>query len=218
MNLPSRLLRIVRYVLFLCGVCMLLIVAAAYIHRFASLRAEQARFIERQEQMRADRVEEETDAETGAVAQSALAGSTGVSTIASGAAESPLEPLGLLKISKLRLEVPILKGTDELTLNRGLGWIDGTSLPGREGNSGIAGHRDSFFRHLEDIQVGDAIEVLTPTANHIYTVDGMRVVSPSEIDVLRPRQKSSITLVTCYPFSFIGPAPSRYIVEASLKQ
>ncbi|HEX4922152.1 MAG TPA: class D sortase, partial [Candidatus Bathyarchaeia archaeon] len=178
----------------------------------------QSRFMERQEQMRADLVDEEPGAETAAIGKSRSARSTRPSTIGSESTESSLEPLGLLKISKLRLEVPILKGTDELTLNRGLGWIDGTSLPGGEGNSGIAGHRDSFFRHLEDIQVGDAIEVLTPKANHVYTVDGMRVVSPSEIDVLRPREKSSLTLVTCYPFYFIGPAPSRYIVEASLKQ
>ena len=217
MRLRSTLFRIVRYALFLVGVCMLFVFAAAYIHRFVSLRADRARFIAKQEQTSVDQSSEESLVSS-IGEKSALPRPPGLSTVNSQSGESSLEPLGVLKISRVRLEVPILKGTDELTLNRGVGWISGTSLPGEEGNLGIAGHRDSFFRRLQEIQVGDAIEVLTVEAKHVYKVNGMRVVSPSEIDVLRPREKSSVTLVTCYPFSFIGPAPSRYIVEASLKQ
>jgi LPXTG-site transpeptidase (sortase) family protein len=193
----SALFRIIRYFLFLVGACMLLTVGVAYLDRFASLRAERARFIAPEEKRNANPESAKGNAQPGS---------------------SSGEPLALLRIPRLHLEVPVLTGTDEVMLNRGVGWIAGTSLPGGEGNMGVAGHRDSFFRPLEEVQLGDAIEVLTLKAKHVYTVDGMRVVSPSEIDVLRPRERSSLTLVTCYPFYFIGPAPSRYVVEASLKQ
>lgn len=212
---PSRMLR---YALFLGGACMLLVVLAAYIDRFVSLRAQQARFTAKQEQTRAAQGTERPVAISVAVGNLASSRSAAPSKTISRSSEPSLPPLGLLKIPKVHLQVPILEGTDELTLNRGVGWIPGTSLPGKEGNSGIAGHRDSFFRQLKKIEVGDEIEVLTVEAKYVYSVAGMRIVSPSEVDVLRPREKSSITLVTCYPFSFIGSAPSRYIVEASLKQ
>ena len=82
--------------------------------------------------------------------------------------------------------------------------------------TGIAGHRDSFFRRLEDISKGDFIELVTLQGTSVYEVDQIRVTTPADLSPLQPRAKSSLTLVTCYPFQFIGPAPSRYIVEASL--
>ena len=125
-------------------------------------------------------------------------------------------PLAILHISKVQLEVPVLEGTDDLTLNRGVGHIVGTARPGEEGNIGIAGHRDGFFRVLKDIGPGDAIELLTPRETIRYIVDQVVLVDPKDVSVLQPRSIGSLTLVTCYPFYFIGSAPQRYIVEASI--
>jgi len=127
-------------------------------------------------------------------------------------------PLALLRIPKLRLEVPILEGTDAVTLNSGVGRIAGTALPGQRGNIGIAGHRDGFFRSLKDINNGDAILLITGKHTDTYIVDKIHITSPHDVSVLRPSVHSELTLVTCYPFYFFGPAPKRFIVQASLKQ
>ena len=123
-------------------------------------------------------------------------------------------PLAILSIPKIGLEVPVLAGTDDLTLNRGVGLIDGSPRPGEIGNSGIAGHRDGFFRGLKDVGVGDAIEVLSLSARHSYVVESIRIVQPEDVSVLDPTSSPVLTLVTCYPFYFIGSAPQRYIVRA----
>lgn len=125
-------------------------------------------------------------------------------------------PLGVLSIPKLRLEVPVFAGTDERTLDVGAGWIEGTAKPGQSGNIGIAGHRDGFFRGLKDIVVGDRLDLTIPDRTARYIVDEVHIVNPSDVSVLQPRVKPSLTLVTCYPFYFIGSAPQRYIVHASL--
>jgi sortase A len=130
----------------------------------------------------------------------------------------PVESLAVLRIPTLQLEVPLLDSTDEVTLNRGVGRIAGTSLPGQGGNIGIAGHRDGFFRRLKNIRTGDAIELATISGTDVFVVDRIRITSPNDVSVLRPRTKHSLTLVTCYPFYFVGPAPSRFIVQASLKE
>ena len=124
-------------------------------------------------------------------------------------------PLAVLRISKLHLEVPVLEGTDDLTLNRGVGRIRGTAQFGNDGNVGIAGHRDGFFRGLKDINIGDKLDLEERNRTDTYVVDQLQIVGPNEISVLRPRSKPSLTLVTCYPFYFIGSAPQRYIVHAS---
>jgi sortase A len=125
-------------------------------------------------------------------------------------------PLAVLRIAKVNLEVPVLEGTDDLTLNRGVGHIAGTGRPGEEGNIGIAGHRDGFFRVLKDIGPGDAIEVVTPSRRDIYRVEQIILVYPNDVSVLQSRPGRWLTLVTCYPFYFVGSAPQRYIVQASL--
>lgn len=127
-------------------------------------------------------------------------------------------PLAVLRISKVKLEVPVLEGTDDLTLNRGVGHIAGTVRPGEAGNIGIAGHRDGFFRVLKDIGPGDMIELQTPRGTDKYTVDQVVLVSPRDVSVLGPRPIRSLTLVTCYPFYFIGSAPQRYIIRASMAE
>jgi len=125
-------------------------------------------------------------------------------------------PLAILRIPRLNLEVPILNGTDDITLNRGVGWIEGTAQIGENGNMGVAGHRDGFFRGLKDIKVGDRVELEGPERTDTYVVDQLQIVRPEDVSVLRPRSQPSLTLVTCYPFYFIGSAPQRYIVHASL--
>jgi sortase A len=123
-------------------------------------------------------------------------------------------PMGVLDIPSLRLQVPILEGTDDLTLDRAVGHISGTAPPGESGNIGIAGHRDGFFRLLKDIHVGDTIDLHSQLSDSHYVVDEIVIVPPTDVSVLEPRAKSSLTLVTCYPFYFVGSAPLRYIVHA----
>ena len=125
--------------------------------------------------------------------------------------------LAVLRIPKLGMAVPLLDGTDALTLNHSVGHIAGTARPGEGGNIGIAGHRDSFFRGLKNIHVGDVIQLERTNGFDTYIVDKTLVVMPSDVSVLRRRRISSLTLVTCYPFHVFGNAPERFVVEASLQ-
>jgi sortase A len=122
--------------------------------------------------------------------------------------------IAVLKIERVGLEVPVLDGTGEVALNRGVGHIDGTGRPGDGGNVGIAGHRDGFFRALKDVGAGDVIELRTPLRTDSYVVRELRVVPPEDLSVLDPTPVPSLTLVTCYPFYYVGPAPHRYVVRA----
>jgi sortase A len=127
-------------------------------------------------------------------------------------------PLAVLRFEKLNLRVPVFEGTDYWTLNRGAGWIKGSARPGETGNVGIAGHRDSFFRVLKDASKGDAIELDSAASTATFTVDEIEIVDPEEVAVLQPRTAPSLTLVTCYPFYFVGEAPQRFIVHAALSR
>ncbi len=126
-------------------------------------------------------------------------------------------PLAVLSIPKIHLEVPVFEGTDDVTLDRGVGRITGTARPGRPGNLGVAGHRDGFFRGLKDVTTGDEIKLALPEGEATYVVDQITIVTPQDVSVLQPRPISTITLVTCFPFYFVGSAPERYIVSASLR-
>ena len=125
-------------------------------------------------------------------------------------------PSAVLHIPKLNLEVPVYDGTDDLTLNRGVGRIIGTARLGEAGNTGIAGHRDGFFRGLKDIAPGDRIDLVLTSQTNRYVVEKIQITTPDDVSVLRPAPKASLTLVTCYPFYFVGNAPQRFIVSASL--
>lgn len=125
-------------------------------------------------------------------------------------------PLAVLRIPKIRLEVPVLSGTDDATLDRAVGHIEDTARPGTDGNSGIAGHRDGFFRGLKDIAPGDVIELDTLQGKDVYRVERTWVVDPEDVSVLDPTPTRVLTLVTCYPFYYIGAAPRRFIVRAAL--
>jgi sortase A len=122
--------------------------------------------------------------------------------------------LGLMDIPRLGLSVAVLQGTTSRTLRLGAGHIEGTALPGEVGNIAIAGHRDTFFRDLKDIRPNDEIQLQTATALFRYEVDWVKVVDPDDLSVLAPSTESTITLVTCYPFYLVGPAPRRFVVHA----
>jgi len=122
--------------------------------------------------------------------------------------------LAVLRIPRLAIEVPVLEGTDDWTLNRAVGHIEDTAGPGTDGNVGIAGHRDGFFRALKDIIPGDALELATLRGTERYHVERAWVVNPDDVSVLDPTPTRAVTLVTCYPFYFIGSAPQRFIVRA----
>ena len=126
-------------------------------------------------------------------------------------------PLAILRIPAINLIVPIFNGTDDSALNRGVGRIPGSAEPGRTGNLGIAGHRDGFFRRLGELSTGDLIEVDRAGHADRYVVAGSRIVKPDDISVLQRTQSPTLTLVTCFPFYFAGPAPERYVVIAAFK-
>jgi sortase A len=130
--------------------------------------------------------------------------------------ESMPPPIAILKIPKIHLEVAVFDGTEDSALDRGVGRIVGTSRPGEQGNIGIAGHRDGFFRGLKDIGPGDALELATHEKSQVFFVDRIQVVDPSDVTVLRAEDVPLLTLVTCYPFYHIGSAPQRFIVQARL--
>lgn len=124
-------------------------------------------------------------------------------------------PLATLQIRRLGVNVVVLAGTDDWTLNRAVGHIDGTPKPGDAGNVGLAGHRDGFFRPLKDVAVGDLIELATGERVDRYRVTETWIVDPTDVWVLDRTESPSLTLVTCYPFYFIGSAPKRFIVRAA---
>jgi len=124
--------------------------------------------------------------------------------------------IAVLRLVKLNVRIPVFKGTTRLVLNQGAGWIAGTARPGDIGNVGIAGHRASFFRPLRLLESGDLIELSTPARTLTYTVDEREIVSPRDTRVLRPRGAPSLTLVTCYPFYFVGSAPERFVLHATV--
>ena len=99
-------------------------------------------------------------------------------------------------------------------LRRGVGHIEGTPFPGEAGNSGIAGHRDTFFRGLKDVHPKDHIQLLTMAGVVPYQVEWVKIVAPDDVSVLAPSSDSTLTLVTCYPFYLVGPAPKRFVVHA----
>ena len=127
-------------------------------------------------------------------------------------------PVAVLTVGRLGIRVPVFDGTDDFALNRGAGWIAGTARPGQEGNVGIAGHRDGFFRGLKDVRTGDMLELATLQGVKHYAVDEVEIVTPDNVTVLQKRAEPSVTLVTCYPFYFIGDAPQRWIVHAALAE
>ncbi len=122
--------------------------------------------------------------------------------------------LAILKIPRLKLEVPVYAGTTDAVLDLAAGQIEGTALPGAVGNVGIAAHRDGFFRVLKDLKEGDTLVLDTPAATENYRVEWIRITTPTDVSVIAPTPTPAVTLVGCYPFYHVGAAPQRFIVRA----
>ncbi len=136
------------------------------------------------------------------------------SDISDSADDSAL-PIAVLRIARLDLEVPVYRDISELNLSRGAGWISGTAAPDTDGNMAIAAHRDRYFRPLKDIRIGDTLELESLSGQSQYRVSLIDIVDPEDVSVLDDSTVATLTLVTCYPFYFIGSAPQRYIVQAT---
>jgi sortase A len=138
------------------------------------------------------------------------------SALAQPAASSIGSSLGRMEIEAIGVRVMVLEGADNRTLRRGVGHLPGSALPGQPGNAVFAGHRDTFFRSLRNVHRNDDIWFETLGGSYLYRVDLIEIVEPSDTAVLDSADKPVLTLVTCYPFSFLGPAPKRFIVQAHL--
>ncbi len=130
------------------------------------------------------------------------------------AALPPGAPIGRIEIPRIGVRAMIVNGTAATTLRHAVGHIEGTALLGGEGNVGLAAHRDTFFRGLRDIRKGDTIEIETLQGAYEYVVNATRIVGPADTAVLDGSARPTLTLVTCYPFDYVGPAPRRFIVQA----
>ena len=126
----------------------------------------------------------------------------------------PLGLIGRIEIPRLGLSQIVMEGSDSKTLRRAVGHVPGTALPGESGNSAITAHRDTFFRPLRKIRSGDLISVTTLTGQYNYRVQSTEIVNPDNTEVLDPSSSETLTLITCYPFYFVGSAPHRFIVHA----
>ena len=126
--------------------------------------------------------------------------------------------LGRLEAPSVHMSAVVLEGSDDGTLSRGAGHIDDTPFPGQSGNIGIAGHRDTVFRPLRNIKVGDPLALTTTDRTYRYRVSKTLIVGPDDVYVLDATKEPTLTLVTCYPFDFIGHAPKRFIIQATLAQ
>ena len=125
-----------------------------------------------------------------------------------------MSPIGRLEISRVHISAVVAEGTSQLVLSRAVGHAVGTALPGQTGNVTLAAHRDTFFRHLGDVRSGDIIELKEPGHKYRYQVRFTAVVGPKDTWVLQPTGKETLTLLTCYPFHFVGPAPDRFVIRA----
>jgi sortase A len=124
--------------------------------------------------------------------------------------------LGRIEIPRIGVRAIVREGDDAATLAIAVGHVSGTAKPGERGNMALAGHRDSFFRPLRGIKRLDTIRFVTPKLFYEYIVDSTEVVDPEDTEVLDPTSDTVISLVTCYPFNYVGHAPKRFIVRASL--
>ncbi len=128
------------------------------------------------------------------------------------------DTLAVLRIPATGIEVAVFDTTGTVALNRGAGLVEGSSPPDANGNIAIAGHRDGFFRGLKDIEIGDDIELKTLLGTRHFRVTEVDIVDPLDVSVLDPTDHATVTLITCYPFYYVGHAPERFIVRAAIQQ
>jgi sortase A len=195
-----RILRWAQRVLFVFGVALLAYCGFVLLDAWSFQRGADRRL----DQLLVDRRE-------------TIVGLRQASSLASPAASQRPAPgalIGRIEIPRLGVSVIVAEGTGARTLRRAVGHIQGTALPGQAGNVGISGHRDTFFRPLRNILSGDLVALTTPGGEYHYRVVSTKVVRPGDVAVLNAGGGEILTLVTCYPFYYVGPAPSRFIVRA----
>ena len=122
--------------------------------------------------------------------------------------------VGMLDVPRLKMTTPVVEGDDDGTLKRAVGHLPDTPLPWEKGNSALAGHRDGLFRPLKDVKIGDEIRFRTTREQLRYRVTKTSIVKPDDVSVLEPRATETLTLITCYPFNYVGSAPKRFVVHA----
>jgi sortase A len=160
---------------------------------------------------------EELDAQLAAAAAAPGAGARPADSPRTVQKHAPApRTLGRIEVPRLGLSAMTREGTDAATLRRAVGHVASSALPGQPGNAAFAGHRDTFFSKLRDVKKGDEIIFTTAEGRHHYVVDDLRVVDSADVSVLEPTTRPVLTLVTCYPFNYIGPAPERFVVRAVL--
>jgi sortase A len=218
----DRILRPAQALLLLCGAALLAAFAVAQVDAVHG----RARALEAFAQARSQQGSEPQIAEPAFTATTpapleysndpdqSLWGKTRVAAYRASLSTHTGTPLGVIRISSIGLEAPIFEGTSEITLNRGIGRIEGTANLDSAGNVGLAGHRDGFFRGLKDVEVGDSIHMESLVGTAHYRITELSIVEPHDVYVLAPTETATLTLVTCYPFYFVGEAPQRYIVKA----
>ena len=131
-----------------------------------------------------------------------------------GAEGAAASPVGRIDIPRVHLSALVAEGTSAAMLRVAVGHVPGTARPGKAGNIALAAHRDTFFRGLGELRPGDIIRLTVPGKQYVYSVTFSDVVGPDETWVLGPTSHEALTLITCYPFHFIGPAPKRFVVRA----
>ena len=187
---------------------LLLLVAAVCLGYYAYVSAE-AMLYQAYENRELDRILQSAPAPR--------ASEPGAAAAAPRARPAPGSVMGRIEIPRLGVSAIVRAGSDARTLQLAVGHIPGTALPGDAGNVGLAGHRDTFFRRLADIRADDEIRVVTPDGTFRYRVQRTNVVEPDDVWVLDPTGHPALTLVTCYPFSYVGSAPQRFIVRAAME-
>jgi sortase A len=198
------------------GLMLLAVWGGAWIHRTVSSRTAVKRFEADQARSTGVNSAPVNDPALGSRVEFTLWSEKRVAAYKESLVQKVDRPLALLRIPKIHLEAPVFNDTDDLTLNRGVGRILGTAQVGGAGNLGIAGHRDGFFRGLKDIAPGDKIELVRIGQTDTYVVEKIQIVDPEDLSVLNPTPVPSLTLVTCFPFYYVGSAPQRFIVHASI--
>jgi len=186
-----------------CGAILLIIAGLTWLDGTAQGRSAVVRFEQIRERVASPADQESWSAERKAGYQQSLQEDAGTT-------------LAILRISAVNIEVPVFDSISSVALNRGTGHVTETAAPDGKGNIAIAGHRDGWFRGLKDLAIGAEIELVTLTGRRTFRVSELSIVDPLDVDVLDTTDETVLTLITCYPFYYIGPAPDRYIVRAQL--
>jgi sortase A len=208
--MPARALPIViRYCFLIVAVVCLGLYSYAYLQR-VSYQAYEGREFDRAAERSAAAIAAPDDKHSpiGRVARASR------KSVSSSRLPSRIALIGRLSVPRLHLSAMVREGVDWNTLRLAIGHVPATALPGQVGNVGVAGHRDTFFRGLKDVRTGDEIQFSTLSGDFKYEVESLIVVEPEDVGVLAPSSEKVLTLVTCYPFSYIGDAPKRFVVRA----